>query len=157
MKNNQKRWLYYIYDVPYFPLLKVGVISLALGSFKTKVLNKISKDSNILLLVKVKFIDGNYKTLNFMQLLELKNKNKEILKLVRTLGYNLELKNKQYHTIAVDKFIFSYMFVSQKDAKIINKQENKNLQEKKKSMTFKMYGYNLPSWFYSSYYNIARK
>jgi hypothetical protein len=119
MKNQKrKRWLHFSYKLSTSIIISQVILALSFDAFKKKVLNKLGKNVGLLLFVKVKFINGLYKTLAPLQTLKTFNK-KDINVLIDLLIDLLYFKSEEYKTIPIDTIIFSYMVVSSKEVEDI--------------------------------------
>lgn len=100
----KKLWNDKEYPIYNLSILTEEVLEKYINLFWKDVISKISTDQHILLLLKVKFTDNQYKSLNDLQKINIKSKEG----LLVYFKDKLQLFNETYKVIPISSLIFSY-------------------------------------------------
>jgi|ERR1700723_717359 len=105
-------------------------------------MDKLNEKQFIIILLRIKFTDGNYVTLTNLQ--KVNNSEKCFNDLLDLYKDTLDTKSEDYHENEINNLIFSYKIIPQD--KLINNipKITENIKQTK-VISYKLYGYKFPS------------
>jgi DNA polymerase type B, organellar and viral len=141
-KTNKSNWFHKRYNIINLLLTKT-LIKNIVNKFFNEVMINFNDDTIIAVLFKLKYKNFDFKTLADMKRISKKDKKAFIVYLVN----NLNVKSNKYLDSPLEGIIFSYIILPDKSTS--QKKNNKIITEKIKIDTIRLFGYELPNYFFN--------